>query len=435
MFSAINRKIKRMVLRHQKAKPIVRISDTTLRDGAQTPGISLTAAERIRIANALTRAGVHSIDCGFASANQAEFDAMCEIARNVKGPILSGHARTKREDIDRTAEALSFTSPFKRAIQLFIGTSPSHREHKHGMTKAQVIDTVVKAIEYAGTHFEVISFGPEDASRTEPEFLHEVYSKAIDAGAISVGFADTVGILTPTKAADAIKGILDRVPNMNDAMLGVHFHNDLGLATANSLACVQAGANIVQGTINGIGERAGNTAIEEVVMTMSLHPDEFKLDHGIDIRQLSALSQLVADLTKFAPAPNKAVVGRNIFRTEAGVHQDGLLKHQETYLPFEPERIGAGPVELVLGPSSGRKAVRHHLEAVGIQANEEIVTQVLDYLKNGQHQNGELAEIHGFLERLRPYMSVDQYVPDVSADANGAEGHGADVADRGTSHS
>lgn len=411
MFSAINRQIKRMALRHQKSKPVVFISDTTLRDGCQTPGLRLSVENKVRIARALADAGVHSIDCGFPASSDAEREAVRAIARNCRGPILSAHSRAKREDIDAAADALSGVSPFKRAVTIFIGVSPLHREHKHRMSRAEVIKTAVKAIEYAQSRFEVISFGPEDASRAEPDFLHEIYKEVIAAGALSIGFTDTVGTLTPDKAADAIKGIQDNVPNIGDAMIGVHYHNDLGLATANSLASVKAGANTVQGTINGIGERAGNVALEEVVVALVLGREEYKRGVTVDPARLHALSRLVEELTRFPVPANKAVVGRNIFRTETGVHQDGLLKNPDTYLPFPPELIGAGEVELMLGPNSGRSAVRHHLAASGVEATEEHVRMVLDYLKHNRHDPGDMPEVQEFLERIRPFMSQHEPAP------------------------
>ncbi len=405
MFSLINRKIKRMVLRQQKKRPIVMISDTTLRDGAQMPGIRLEPAQKVQIAQALAAAGVHSIDCGFPAAGEAEFEGVRAIGKAVKGPVLSALARTHQGDVDQAAEALSGVSPLKRAITLFIGSSPLHREYKHAMTKSQIIDTAANAISRATKQFEIISFGAEDASRTEPDFLCELYEAAIQAGAISIGYTDTVGILTPDRAADAVRRIQDGVKSMDDAMLGVHFHNDLGMATANSLACVKAGANIVQGTINGIGERAGNVALEEVVLALTLYPEEYGKRTLVDSTALFNLSQLVADLTQVRPMDNKPVVGRNLFRTEAGIHQDGILKNPDTYMPFKPELIGAGPVTLVLGRNSGRNAVRHHLEMSGVEPTEEHVGLVLDYIKTGRHSEGEQAEIDGFMKRLAPYMS------------------------------
>lgn len=410
MFSAINRKVKRMALRYQKAKPLVRVSDTTLRDGMQTPGLRLEPEQKAVIAQALADAGIHSIDCGFPAAGPSDMEGVKRIAARVSGPMLSAHARTKNEDIDAAAEALASVSPFKRAVTVFIGISPIHREHKHNLTRAQTIKTIVDAIEYAGRSFELISFGPEDASRTEPDFLYEVYTNAIQAGALSVGFTDTVGVMTPDRVSDAIKGIQDNVKNIDDAMIGVHFHNDLGLATANALAAAKAGANMVQGTINGIGERAGNTAIEEFVVAMALHREEFGKDVSVDPGKLFKLCQLVADLTGFPVQPNKAVIGRNIFRTETGVHQDGLLKHQMTYMPFPPELIGAGPVELVLGQNSGRNAIRYHLRAEGLEPSEEHVELIMDYLKNGRHAASEQAEVDGFLNRLRPFITANGQV-------------------------
>ncbi len=410
MFSMLNRAIKRAVLRQQKKKPIVLISDTTLRDGLQMPGLRLTPQERVPIAQALADAGVHSIDCGFPAASEDAAEGIRRIARQVRGPVLSALARSRTDDIDRAAEALSGVSPLKRSVTIFIGTSPLHRKHKHEMSKAQIVDAAVKAVQHAQRSFEIISFGPEDASRTEPEFLYEVYEKVIQAGALSIGFTDTVGILTPGKAADAVRGIQDHVRSIDDAMLGVHFHDDLGMATANALACVEAGANIVQGTVNGIGERAGNTAIEEVVLALVLHFDQYQRKVSVDPGRLHALSQLVQRLTGFETPPNKAIVGRNLFRTEAGIHQDGVLQNADTYTPFPPELVGAGPVQVVLGPNSGRAAVRHHLLASGVEVNDETVEQVMSRLKNGSPDEAESAEISAFMERLRPFIVSDEFV-------------------------
>ncbi len=409
MFSVINRKVKRMVLRQIKSRPVVRISDTTLRDGCQTPGVRLDPAQKVTIAKALAAAGVHSIDCGFPAAGKTEQEAIRQISHHVKGPVLAAHARTVIEDIDVSAEVLRGTSPLKKAVTLFIGVSPLHREHKHNMSKAEIIETLVKAIQHAQSEFEIITFGPEDASRTEPDFLHEVYEKAIQAGAMSIGFTDTVGILTPDKAAESVRRIQDSVPSINDAMMAVHFHNDLGMATANSLACVKEGVNVVQGTINGIGERAGNTSLEEIVVALTLHADEYKKKVHVDPAALCGLSELVAELTGFHPPANKAVIGKNIFRTETGVHQDALLKNAATYMPFPPELVGAGPVELVLGPNSGRSAVRHHLASAGVEATEEHVGQVLQYLKQGEHAPDDQPEVQSFLERVRPFMTDAEY--------------------------
>jgi 2-isopropylmalate synthase len=412
-------------VRHERSKPIVRISDTTLRDGLQTPGLRVGVESRVKIAQALADAGIHSIDIGFPAANSNDYQAVKAIAAAVHGPVFSVHSRTKVEDVDLSSEALSGVSPFRKAISLFIGISPIHREHKHKMSKAQIIEALVKSVERAQKHFEIISFGPEDASRTEPEFLYECYKEAIAAGCISVGFADTVGVLTPAKAADVIKGVFDRVPNIGDAMVGVHFHNDLGLATANSLACVKAGAHMVQGTINGIGERAGNTPLEEVVMALTLHKDEFKRDCTVNPQSLAGLSKLVADLTAFPVLANKTVVGRNIFRTESGVHQDGLLKNQMTYMPFPPEAVGAGPVEFVLGANSGRAAVRHIMQKAGIEVTDEHVELFLNYVKNESIADSDMPEVNTFLGKMKPYLAQNEYLNQAAEPLLNASGEAA----------
>ncbi|MBV9125910.1 MAG: pyruvate carboxyltransferase [Planctomycetes bacterium] len=374
----------RMGIHYQKRKGVVHISDTTLRDGEQTLGVRFRPEAKVAIVRALARAGVHSIDAGFPAAAPEEIEAIRRITLEARGgPVITALCRTVHSDIDRAAEALQARWFNKKGVTLFLGVSPQHRQYKHGKSKAEIVQIAVDAITYARRFFTTVAFGPEDASRAEPDFLHEVYREAIAAGASSVGFTDTVGILTPEKAADRIKGIQDTVPNLGHALLGVHFHNDLGLATANALACVAQGVDVVQGTINGLGERAGNTALEEVVMALHLHRDQYGVDCGVNPHHLYELSRLVARLGSYSLPPNKPVVGDNLFLTEAGIHQDGLLKDVSTYVPFLPEEIGAGPVHLVLGKHSGRHAVRHCLEQLGRNLTEEQVQKVLDHLKDG----------------------------------------------------
>lgn len=404
MWSMLTRNITQAVIRMQKQSKEIKISDTTLRDGEQMPGVRLSPEAKVKIARALAKAGIHSIDAGFPAAAPDEVYAIQRIVKEVKGPIIMAHCRTLRSDIDHAVEALDGGWRHQKGVQLFIGISPQHRELKHRKSKSEIIKIAVDAIDYAKRYFNIISFGPEDASRTEPDFLYEAYREAIDAGATAIGFADTVGILTPEKAADTIKKIQDYVPNIDQVMLGVHFHNDLGLATANALACVAAGANIVQGTIAGIGERAGNTAIEELVMALHLHKDQYGRKCTVDLTQLMGLGLLVSELTGVKTPPNKSIIGSHIFVSESGVHQDGLLKDLSTYLPFLPEEIGAGAVELVLGKHSGRKAVKHRYKELGVYLTEEEVNHVLKYLKEGegnrlhrtdQDLKGLLAEIFG----------------------------------------
>jgi len=382
MLSRMLRQLERTVIWHRKRGQHVFLSDTTLRDGEQMPGIRLDPDAKVAVAKALAEAGIHSIDAGSPAASAEEIEAVRRIAREARGPVITAHCRTLPSDIDRVAEAFGEARrPYKKAITLFIGVSPIHRERKHRKSKAEILRITVDAIQYAKRHFRLVTFGPEDAGRAEPEYLHELYREAIDAGATTIGFADTVGILTPEKAADRIKGILDSVPNINYALLAVHFHNDLGLGTANALACIAEGVDIVQGTINGIGERAGNTPLEEVVMALKLHPDQYRVACGVDPQKLRQLSRLVARLTGFTPPANKPVVGDGLFVTESGVHQDGLLKDPASYLPFLPEEVGAEPIHLVLGKHSGRRAVHHRMEQIGLLLSDEQVQRVVEHLK------------------------------------------------------
>lgn len=381
MLSSMLRELEKVAIWHKKRKQSVFLSDTTLRDGEQMPGVRLDADAKVAIALALADAGIHSIDAGSPAASATEIEAIRRIVKEVHGPVITAHCRTLASDIDKAAEALEGGSMFKKGITLFIGISPIHRERKHRKSKAEIVRMTVEAIQYAKQYFRIVTFGPEDAARTEPEYLHEICREAIDAGATTVGFADTVGFLTPEKAADRIKSIQDNVANLSHALLAVHFHNDLGLGTANALACIAAGVDIVQGTINGIGERAGNTPLEEVVMALEMHRDQYGVDHGVDPRKLCELSRIVAELTGFHPAKNKAVVGEGIFTTESGVHQDGLLKDPTSYLPFLPEAIGGNPIKLVLGKHSGRRAVHYRMQEQGIILNDEQVQRVVDHLK------------------------------------------------------
>ncbi|NUQ61199.1 MAG: pyruvate carboxyltransferase [Pirellulales bacterium] len=383
LLTKVVRQVERAMIWRHKWQGILFLSDTTLRDGEQMSGVRLNPEAKVTIAKALAAAGVHSIDAGSPAASREEVESIRRIVREVHGPVITAHCRTLPQDIDIVAEAFEEASRPRRGITVYIGVSPIHRERKHRKSKAEIIQIAVDAIQYAKRFFSIVTFGPEDAGRTEPEYLHEIYREAIAAGATTIGFADTVGILTPEKAADAIKAVQDHVPNIDDALLAVHFHNDLGLGTANALACVAQGVNIVQGTVNGIGERAGNTPLEEVAMAVKLHKDQYRRECHVDTRQLYELSRLVARLTGVEPAITKPIVGDNLFVTESGVHQDGLLKDPISYLPFLPEQTGAPPVRLVLGKHSGRRAVRYRMEQHGVQLDDQQVLQVLEHLKTG----------------------------------------------------
>jgi 2-isopropylmalate synthase len=258
--------VKRAVISHHRRGDTVLFSDTTLRDGEQMPGATLEPEDKLQIARALEAAGVHSLDAGFPASSQADIEAIRLMVGVIKGPVLTALCRTVRGDIDAAEEALSDNPRHKRGVSLFCGTSPLHLEHKLHKTQAEILDLITDTVGYASQKFDIVAFSPEDASRTEPEFLVECYKVAIDSGATTIGFPDTVGVMTPEKVHDIIRYIQDNVANIERALLAVHFHNDLGLAVANTLAGIQAGANVVQCTVNGIGERAGNASLEELVI-------------------------------------------------------------------------------------------------------------------------------------------------------------------------
>jgi 2-isopropylmalate synthase len=379
--SSIRTRIRDTVIRHYKRSGVVLFSDTTLRDGEQMPGATLEPDEKLQIAKALEAAGVHSLDAGFPASSEADVIAIRKMVGVIKGPVLTALCRTMNSDIDAAESALSENPMRKRGVSLFCGTSPLHRQHKLNKSKAEIIRIITDSIQYAGNAFRIIAFSPEDASRTEVDFLCECYREAIDAGATTIGFPDTVGILTPEKTANFIKAIQDNVPNLDRALLAVHFHNDLGLAVANTLSAISEGANVVQCTVNGIGERAGNASLEEVVMALALHGDQYKRTCRIDTTKLAPLCQMVAELTGVAISRMKPIGGANIFATEAGIHQDGLLKNLDTYLPFRPETVGADGIQLVLGRHSGRKAVAHRLEQIGVDAADDLVATVVEAIK------------------------------------------------------
>ena len=364
-------KLKEKIIAHRKAQKSVHFSDTTLRDGEQMPGAALTVDGKVAIAKALADIGIDSLDAGFPAAADSEIEAIRRIVREVKGPVITTLCRTRKYDIDRAYEALEEASVFKRGVSLFIATSPVHREDKLRKSKTEIIDIICEHIQYALDRFELVAFSPEDASRTELSYLVEVYRHAIDAGATTVGFADTLGISTPESVKYTFDYLNDNVPNGERAMHAVHFHNDFGLGTANALAAIASGADVVQGTINGIGERAGNTSLEETIMALVTHPEQYKKEVHVDTTKLVPLSRLVVELTGIPVAKNKAIVGETIFQTAAGIHQDGLMKNPETYLPIMPEQVGGDDIEMVLGKHSGRAAFRARLEALGIELDDE----------------------------------------------------------------
>ncbi len=345
------------------------IFDTTLRDGEQSPGASMTKDEKVRLAKALERMRVDVIEAGFPIASPGDFDAVHAVARAVRESTVCGLARALERDIDRAAEALA---PAARGrIHTFIATSPIHMERKLRMTPEQVLEQAVKAVKRARNHTDDVEFSPEDAGRSDIDFLCRVIEAVIAAGARTVNIPDTVGYNLPHQFGDLIRTLIERVPNSDQAVFSVHCHNDLGLAVANSLSAVLNGARQVECTINGLGERAGNAALEEVVMTVRTRQDIFPCHVDLDTTQIVPCSRLVASITGFPVQPNKAIVGANAFAHESGIHQDGVLKSRETYEIMRAQDVGWTANRIVLGKHSGRNAFRTRLAELGIEFESE----------------------------------------------------------------
>lgn len=351
-----------------KAIDKVVIFDTTLRDGEQSPGASLNHREKLEIAHQLASLGVDVIEAGFPIASPDDFSAVRAVAESVEGPVVCGLARCIRQDIDRCAEAVAPAA--RRRIHVFLATSAIHRKYKLRKACSEILKQAAESIRYARTLCPDVEFSPEDASRTEPEFLAQVVEAAIDAGAGTVNIPDTVGYAVPSEFGALIAYLYRSVPNIRDAVISVHCHNDLGLAVANSLAAVQNGARGVECTVNGLGERAGNCALEEVVMGIKTRRDVLGVRTGIRTRQIHKASRLVSRLTGIHVQRNKAIVGANAFAHEAGVHQDGMLKERRTYEIMRPQDVGMEESELVLGKHSGRHAFRHRLTRLGVHLDE-----------------------------------------------------------------
>ena len=345
------------------------IFDTTLRDGEQSPGASMTRDEKVRIAKALERMRVDVIEAGFPVASQGDFDAVQAVARSVSESTVCGLARALDKDIDRAGEALKPAASAR--IHTFIATSPIHMKMKLRMQPDQVLEQAIKAVQRARRYTDNVEFSPEDAGRSETEFLCRIIEAAIDAGARTINIPDTVGYNLPAQFGALIQTLIERIPNSDKAVFSVHCHNDLGLAVANSLSAVLNGARQVECTINGLGERAGNAALEEIVMTVRTRQDVFPCEVGVDTTQIVPCSRLVAGITGFAVQPNKAIVGANAFAHESGIHQDGVLKSRETYEIMRAQDVGWSANRIVLGKHSGRNAFRTRLADLGIELDSE----------------------------------------------------------------
>jgi 2-isopropylmalate synthase len=345
------------------------IFDTTLRDGEQSPGASMTKDEKVRIAKSLERMRVDVIEAGFPIASIGDFESVQAVANAVTESRICGLARALDNDIDRAGEALKEANASR--IHTFIATSPIHMKMKLRMEPDQVIENAVKAVKRARRYTDDVEFSPEDAGRSEPEFLYRILEAVIDAGATTLNIPDTVGYNLPHQFGQLIYNLRENIPNSDKAIFSVHCHNDLGLAVANSLSAVLNGARQVECTINGLGERAGNAAIEEVVMAVRTRQDMFSCDTIIDTTQILAASRLVSGITGFAVQPNKAIVGANAFAHESGIHQDGVLKNRETYEIMRAEDVGWNTNRMVMGKHSGRNAFKTRLEELDIEFDSE----------------------------------------------------------------
>ena len=346
------------------------VFDTTLRDGEQSPGASMTKDEKVRIAKALERLKVDVIEAGFPIASPGDFEAVKAVAETIKDSTVCGLARATDIDIDRAGEALQGANSGR--IHTFIATSPIHMKEKLRLSENEVLDQAIKAVKRARSLCDDVEFSPEDAGRSDFDFLCRIIEAAIDAGASTINIPDTVGYNLPDQFGSTVGSLIERVPNSDKAIFSVHCHNDLGLAVANSLAAVMQGARQVECTINGLGERAGNASLEEIVMAVRTRQDLFSCDTGIETTEIVNCSRLVSGITGFPVQPNKAIVGANAFAHESGIHQDGVLKNRETYEIMRAQDVGWSDNRMVMGKHSGRNAFRTRLKELGVVfASEE----------------------------------------------------------------
>jgi 2-isopropylmalate synthase len=357
------------------------IFDTTLRDGEQAPGASLTSSQKLEVAYQLEKLGVDIIEAGFPIASDDDFKAVETIAHKIKHSGVCGLARCLPQDIEAACKAVK--SAKRPRVHLFLATSKIHLQYKFKKAQDEIVEIARKAIRQARRGIEDIEFSPEDATRTDRDFLYRVVEMAIDEGARTINIPDTVGYSYPQEIFSLISAIKENVPNINKAVLAIHCHNDLGMAVANSLSAVLAGARQLHCTINGIGERAGNASLEEAVMAMKTRKDVFgHLSTGINTKEIYRTSKMVSNLTGFVIPPNKAIVGKNAFRHESGIHQDAVIKQRTTYEIMDPKDVGVGESELVLGKHSGRAALANRLKILGCPLDEAKINEVFKRFKN-----------------------------------------------------
>lgn len=358
---------------------IIKVFDTTLRDAEQAPGASMTLEEKLQMAKQLAFLNVDIIEAGFAISSQGDFESIKAVAEQVKGPIICSLARCRKEDIDAAWDAIKGAE--KSRIHVFIATSPVHMEHKFNKTPEEIVQIAVESVKYAKSLCADIEFSAEDASRSDRDFLVRIFSETIKAGANAINIPDTVGYAAPEEFGSLVRYLKENVEGIDDVDVAVHCHNDLGLATANSLAAVLNGATQVHCTINGMGERAGNASLEEVVMALHTRQDFYDASTAINTREIYRSSKLFSGITGIQVQPNKAIVGRNAFLHEAGIHQDGVLKHRATYEIMRAEDIGLKQQELVLGKHSGRHAFKQRLEDLGFHVDDDQLQKAFEKFK------------------------------------------------------
>ena len=373
----------------------VKIFDSTLRDGEQAPGIALDPDQKVAIARQLARLGVDIIEAGFPISSPGDFHAVRRIAREVEGPTIAALARAQDGDVDLAWEAVRDSADPR--IHVFLATSPIHMEHKLRMTEDEVLASVARSVARARNHTDNVEYSPEDATRSDPEFVLAVCRAAVDAGATTINIPDTVGYAMPDDYSALIRRVVAEVKaDRDEVVVSTHCHNDLGMAVANSLAAVLAGARQVEGAMNGIGERAGNTSIEEVVMALRVRRDVYGVDVGVNTPEIYETSRLVSEETGYPIQYNKAVVGRNAFAHESGIHQHGVLRERTTYEIMDPMAVGMGSSMIVMGKHSGRAAFRHSLTLLDIELNETAFEKAFVKMKDVADHSGEVSP-----ERIR----------------------------------
>ncbi|MFC1767865.1 2-isopropylmalate synthase [Candidatus Margulisiibacteriota bacterium] len=368
----------------------IKIFDTTLRDGEQAPGASLNPEQKLEIAKQLARLGVDVIEAGFAISSEGDFESIKKIAQTVKGPSICSLARTRKQDIDRAWEAVKYSK--KPRIHTFIATSQIHMEKKLRKSAKEVLEIIKEMVSHACSLCNDVEFSAEDAGRSDPKFLYKVVQAAIEAGAKTVNIPDTVGYTMPDEFGELIAGIMKNVPNVKKADISVHCHNDLGLAVANSIAAIMNGATQVECTINGIGERAGNASLEEIVMGIMTRKAFFNAETNINTKEIYKTSRLVSNMTGMIVQPNKAIVGGNAFAHEAGIHQDGIIKEKRTYEIMDAESVGITESKLVLGKHSGRNAFTKKLTELGFELKKEEIEKAFTEFKALADKKKDIAD-------------------------------------------